>query len=117
MKFLPTQSANIRLVLIIAMLMMTTQSYIFLANGRFAYEGWLYETSVDANEWIGEPLNEAQLRTREASVRHYQMWGKYRIIAGNDPVQGETIELTFQDGSHMTAQVVNGHACFQSKHS
>jgi hypothetical protein len=87
----------------------TAQSYTFLPNGRFVYDGWLYGIALDAADWVGEPLTDAQRQQRTVPMKHYQYWGKYRVVAGNgDPAEGELVEIVFPDGSRATLRVVAG---------
>lgn len=96
---------------------LTCYSYQFLPNGRFVFDGWLYEVVLDSGKWVGEARTDTQRRDRQAYVRHEQKWGKYKIVSHDDAVRGETLEMIFSDGKHETAQVVSGREYMRSANS
>jgi hypothetical protein len=85
----------------------TCSSYTFLPNGRFSYDGWLYDVLVDDNKPFDE-RSRAQRQGREVNARHQQHWGRYRVIAGHDALEPDTVEMVNDDGSRQTFQVVAG---------
>jgi hypothetical protein len=47
---------------------------------EFVFDGWVHEIHLDDDLFVGEPLNAWQILERQTWVKHYQFWGKYRVL-------------------------------------
>lgn len=71
-----------------------------LPNGRFCVEMWLWK-DVDIHD--------------EAHVEHYLSWGKYSVTPGSDPVEGDMVNVVYDNGRTGIYKASGGRRYFRTE--